>query len=172
MKMVMSAAALVSLIAIAMGSVTALADNDDRDGRNRPVEHGTTKAFQYLVKGLCNGPEGSPLAQAIFKTETNIVNANDAPTLVLFRSATPGEPPSSGNLVIEPFGSVATACTTANGAALPFSEGLTIWTGCKRPLTITVVYTAEKDDGSVGIDVEQIVARKVRLNRSDCLGAE
>ncbi len=149
------------LLAATAGAGMALADNG---GKQRPS---TTKAYQYVVKGLCNGPEGSPLAQATYKTLTNIVNANDAPTLVRITSAAPGEVPGSSEFVLDPFGVTATACTTEPDP-LPFEEGAAIITSCRRPLAVTVAYTVEKGNGSVSIDVEQIAGRKIRLSASAC----
>ncbi len=44
-------------------------------------------------------------------------------------------------------------------------------TSCFRPLTITVTYTAETDDGGVSIRVERVEARDVRLQEIECLGS-
>ena len=162
--MLIGISTLVSLLALAGGDGIALAD--DAGDRNS-----TTKAFQYVVKGLCNGPEGSPLAQVTYKTLTTIVNANDASTLVRFAFAAPGETPGFGQVALEPFGVTETACITGPDP-LPFEESTTIITSCRRPLAVTVAYTVQKGDGSVSIDVEQIGGRKIRLRASACAASD
>ena len=164
MKMLIGISTLVLLLALAAGDGIALADDaDDRKS--------TTKAFQYVVKGLCNGPEGSPLAQATYKTLTTIVNANDTSTLVRFAFAAPGETPGFGEFVLDPFGVTETACITGPDP-LPFEESTTVITSCRRPLAVTVVYPVEKGDGSVSVAVEQIAGRKIRVRASACAASD
>lgn len=142
------------------------------EGRAR-VDRSTTKGFQYVVKTLCDGPEDSPLAQATYQTVTSIVNPNDATTQVYFESQTPGEARRFGDFEIEAYGveplDVEGQACAGGDDPLPFSQTTTVITSCRRPLAITVVYTSEKDDETVSIDVEQIAAREVRLDRLDCI---